>query len=38
VLAVEKAKLMGDITVNVRNMTNVVVNQENKHEDFESYV
>jgi len=34
----EKAKIMGEITVNVRNMTPVNVKQENKYVDFDSYV
>ena len=34
----EKAKIMGEITINVRHMTPVNVKQENKYNDFDSYV
>jgi hypothetical protein len=34
VLAVEKAKIMGEITINVRNMVHVDVQQEVNHANF----
>ena len=34
----EKAKILGDITIHVKSMMNVTVKQENKYDDFDSYV
>ena len=34
----EKAKILGDINIHIKSMVNVAVKQEQKHDDFDSYV